>query len=316
MDSIIGQTFTDFECILIDDCSSDNSSVICDNYAKQDSRIKVIHNQQNQGSSLSRKIGLAVAIGEFVLFVDADDWIKNNTLRIVYNKAVDGDFDVVYFDLIKEDTGEKMENRPTENQEDKITLLKQLLSNQIAPFSFTRVAKRDLYHQVDFPTASYSEDSVITAQVLYYANRVSYVPIVFYHYCFNPNSISNAIEPLLMVKKNNEMYSNYTVLTNFLADKFGDLSVFEPELSNRINRVKLWTLLNKNTRDRKKLFELYPQSNKLIFNKQSILPWYHEILLYLATKNILFPLKMMDVFYKFKDNYRKNYYLCKKYIFQ
>ena len=74
LESILTQTFTDFECILIDDGSLDNCPMICDEYATKDNRIIVIH-QKNSGVSIARNIGLNVAKGEWINFVDSDDWL-------------------------------------------------------------------------------------------------------------------------------------------------------------------------------------------------------------------------------------------------
>ena len=75
LDSIVAQTFTDWECLLIDDGSPDDSGAICDEYAEKDSRFRVIH-QKNSGVSAARNAGLAVARGEWIGFVDSDDWIE------------------------------------------------------------------------------------------------------------------------------------------------------------------------------------------------------------------------------------------------
>lgn len=80
VDSILAQTFTNFELILVDDGSPDNSGAICDEYAKKDSRIKVIH-KKNGGPSSARNVGLDNAIGEYVCFVDSDDTIDNTFLE-------------------------------------------------------------------------------------------------------------------------------------------------------------------------------------------------------------------------------------------
>jgi len=90
IDSVLAQTFADFECILIDDGSPDNSPAICDEYAKKDDRIKVIH-QKNGGVSSARNAGLDIAQGEWVTFIDSDDWIKENMLEILYNNAINND---------------------------------------------------------------------------------------------------------------------------------------------------------------------------------------------------------------------------------
>ena len=80
LDSILFQSFPDWECILIDDGSSDNSGKICDEYAQQDDRFIVIH-QQNSGVSAARNAGLDIAKGQWFSFVDSDDWIGSNFLE-------------------------------------------------------------------------------------------------------------------------------------------------------------------------------------------------------------------------------------------
>ena len=83
LDSIVAQTFTDWECILIDDGSPDASGKICDEYASRDSRFRVIH-QENKGVSATRNAGLDVAQGEWIGFVDSDDWIEKAYLEVMY----------------------------------------------------------------------------------------------------------------------------------------------------------------------------------------------------------------------------------------
>ena len=79
VDSILNQTFSDFELILVDDGSPDNCPQICDEYAKKDSRIKVIH-KENGGLSSARNAGLDIASGEWISFIDSDDWIHKDYL--------------------------------------------------------------------------------------------------------------------------------------------------------------------------------------------------------------------------------------------
>jgi hypothetical protein len=109
----------------------------------------------------------------------------------------------------------------------------------------------------------------------------------------------------LEYKKIDENYNNYSIIVNFLKDKYNDISIFDPELSNFVNKVKLSIILNKITRKNiDRLFELYPNSNKLIFNQKSRFALYHKILLYLATKKVLFPLRLMDVFYTLRKQFK------------
>lgn len=93
LDSIENQTFKDWECILVDDGSPDNCPEICDEYAERDSRFKVIH-QENAGVSAARNKGLDVAKGEWVGFVDSDDWIEPNMYEFLYKNAIEKNVDV------------------------------------------------------------------------------------------------------------------------------------------------------------------------------------------------------------------------------
>lgn len=102
LDSIVAQTFMDWECILIDDGSPDNSGAICDEYAKQDSRFVVIH-QENAGVSAARNAGLAAARGEWIAFVDSDDWIDRETYEVAYNHAVKCNADMVQWGYCRSD---------------------------------------------------------------------------------------------------------------------------------------------------------------------------------------------------------------------
>ena len=95
IDSILSQTFTDFELILVDDGSSDRSGDLCEQYSKQDERIKVIH-QNNQGASAARNAGIQTATGRYVGFVDSDDYVDENYLSVLYNF-------VLYMDLREEE---------------------------------------------------------------------------------------------------------------------------------------------------------------------------------------------------------------------
>jgi glycosyltransferase involved in cell wall biosynthesis len=94
LDSILAQTFADFECILVNDGSPDNSPAICDEYANRDNRIIVIH-QENKGTAVARDAGLKKAHGKFIHFVDSDDWIEPKALELLYKKQQETDADIV-----------------------------------------------------------------------------------------------------------------------------------------------------------------------------------------------------------------------------
>ena len=94
--SILNQSFNDIEIIIIDDGSPDNCGLICDNYAEKDKRIKVLH-QDNQGVSAARNAGIEMAIGEWIMFVDPDDWVKDNSYEKLSEYLMDNDIDILMF---------------------------------------------------------------------------------------------------------------------------------------------------------------------------------------------------------------------------
>jgi glycosyltransferase involved in cell wall biosynthesis len=98
IDSIIAQKFYEFECILIDDCSFDNSLEICKKYSSFDKRIIVHHKEKNEGTAQARKTGINIASADYILFLDNDDWIEPEMLEELYMKAVSQDYDMVYCD--------------------------------------------------------------------------------------------------------------------------------------------------------------------------------------------------------------------------
>lgn len=98
IDSLIRQTLTDIEIILVDDGSPDNCPRICDQYEKKDSRIKVIH-QKNAGVSAARNKGLEYATGEWILFCDSDDWMEANACEVLYQTGIEKNVDIVVGDI-------------------------------------------------------------------------------------------------------------------------------------------------------------------------------------------------------------------------
>ena len=92
--SIINQSYRDIEIILVDDGSKDRSAIICDEYAKKDSRIRVIH-KKNEGVSKARNVGIDIAKGDYILFADSDDWLELNMCQKMIDSAIDNKSDIV-----------------------------------------------------------------------------------------------------------------------------------------------------------------------------------------------------------------------------
>ena len=100
LNSVKNQTLVDIEIICIDDGSTDNSFKILEGFSKDDNRFKVIH-QKNAGAGFSRNVALEKVSGEYILFLDSDDWIENDTCEKLYNQAIKLDSDLVLFDAVR-----------------------------------------------------------------------------------------------------------------------------------------------------------------------------------------------------------------------
>ena len=113
VDSVLIQSYTDLEIILVDDGATDSSGKICDEYVATDKRVKVIH-KENGGLSSARNIGLDSSTGQYVYFLDSDDYIEPNTIKVLINTIRESEADFVFFDghIFYEDS---VDIRPTNN---------------------------------------------------------------------------------------------------------------------------------------------------------------------------------------------------------
>ena len=190
VDSILNQTFKDFELILVDDGSPDNCGNICDEYAQKDERIRVIH-KENGGLSDARNFGLQEAKGEYVSFIDSDDWIDFDLYSDILSYADENNLDVVCFDVY-EVKGEKIKynNRFNENKvfNGKDALYK-ILTDEIDNSACDKVYKRALWDGVEFPVGRSFEDVATTYKVFHKSELVGYYKRAYYYYVKREGSI-------------------------------------------------------------------------------------------------------------------------------
>lgn len=193
VDSLIGQTYKDIEIILVDDGSPDNCPTICDEYAKKDSRIKVIH-KQNGGLSDARNKGLEAATGEFVSFIDSDDYIELDTFER-FSKFISPEIDMLVGDAIVEG-GECPLDNPKHLQ-GKVLLgydyFKSAVQYDKVPAAVWCYVHRRVFlieNDLRFKYGILHEDEQFTPRALLKAKGVCYTGIVFYHYVLRDGSIT------------------------------------------------------------------------------------------------------------------------------
>lgn len=192
IDSLLAQSYSDFELVLVDDGSTDRSGIFCDDYCERDKRIKVIH-QENLGVSEARNHGLDVARGEYVCFVDSDDYVTEDYLSnftFGVDLSVQGYMVSNRGDIIKR----SYKNTYSENDAARIYCTSQLHSGPICKLCRTSIIKK---YNVRFPKGiSFSEDTIFFLRYLQYCDSISITDKVGYVYVNREGTLSNKRHPI------------------------------------------------------------------------------------------------------------------------
>lgn len=235
MDSLLNQSLRNIEIILVNDGSPDGCPQMCDEYAKLDNRVKVIH-KKNEGLGYARNSGLELATGCFVVFIDSDDYVSLNMLENLYKVALNNGSDIVFCGLRKEvfkgqfiDVHGCSELLTIDNNDDIKSVALDFVAS--APFVKTErkhsmavwhaIYKRDLIcdNNLRFLSERHvgSEDLPFQIDVLLLANKISFVPDIYYFYCFNETSLTKTFF--------NDKYIRYIALYNVLKLKLSNIDV-------------------------------------------------------------------------------------------
>lgn len=260
VDSIVNQTYKNLEIILVDDGSKDKSGAICDEYEKIDNRVKAIH-KQNGGVCSARNMALQEAKGEWIAFIDSDDWIELNYFEELYNCAIELNSDIVIcgYNRVTENKKESINNSGKIIELNSREFLIKLLNPQTGyGFCHMKLYKRDSIKDIIFNTSlKVGEDALFNEMVAQNVKRVCLVEKNLYNYRINPNSVVRkydleyANKYLKSMEVNREylfkMYSNDDEIKqnyyNFVA--FHVLLVAVNYCYNKDNKVKNKTVLLK-----------------------------------------------------------------------
>lgn len=188
LDSLINQTEKDIEIILVDDGSTDKSGNICDEYAKHDKRISVIH-QKNQGQSAARNRGLDSACGEYIMFVDSDDYIELDACKTLYDTAISNNADIVSADILNEKDKILNSDFRKIKHENKTISIRDFLCEKIETMTYDIVpwlyfVKRDCINKskLRFLVGYFYEDQLWTLQLLSLDANIVKIRYPFYYY--------------------------------------------------------------------------------------------------------------------------------------
>ena len=192
INSILNQKFMEFELLLVDDGSHDGSEILCDDYADKDPRIRVMH-KINGGVSSARNIGIENALGEYIQFIDSDDYLEGNMFEQLYIEATQTGADIIVVDFFRDNDYiiQSLSNMSG------LSLLKDMFQGKVIGALWNKFIKRDLLNFRCNERLSYCEDfhlltRIITSREL----KVYHYNQAFYHYVTRNNSLTNNISDI------------------------------------------------------------------------------------------------------------------------
>lgn len=295
LESLLLQTFDDFELILIDDGSSDSSGYICDKYSKKDNRVKCFHNI-NKGVSASRNYGVELSKGEFCIFVDPDDYLELDTLEYLYNLAKRTNADVVCCKM-KTYKSNILKSKVIDNELIKIyegqDIIKEYVENGTFLYSVcNKLYSRKLLDNIRFLSEiNYAEDALFNYYVFGNANKVTSSNLQKYNYFINDSSTVAVVtrKRLDVLKAQKEIYNflhlHYNNYSKNIVNEYINSSIsIVIDIVNENNILKKYCLLRelkkviRNDKNILKDKSLVSFKNKFLFLLLNISPFIIAIL--------------------------------------
>lgn len=245
LNSIMYQTYSNLEILLIDDGSTDQSGRICNKYAKKDKRIKVIH-KANTGLADSRNVGLKMATGQLVGFVDSDDYIEFNMFEMLYHilQKYNADIAVCGVEAVDEN-GKSLQHSKSKGSIcvlDSKEAVISLLEGSISTIFCNKLCKKELFDEIKFPSGKIMEDLATFYRVLDKADKIVISQEVKYYYVQRKGSLIHT--------NNSKLLTHWLEITN---ERYDKLSEQYPDLKEPLIVDKLYCIAN--------LFKLFYGSN-------------------------------------------------------
>lgn len=270
INSVLSQTYSNIEIILIDDGSPDMCPSICDNYKLIDSRIQVIH-KENGGLSDARNKGINISKGKYITFVDSDDYIENDYVEFLYKTILKEDSDIAICSY-QSVYGNRMIIKQLEHREyilnSEETLEKMLYQKEFNVSAWAKLYKRELFENIEFPKGKIFEDAFTTYKLVMKAKKISVNLEIKYNYMIRSNSILTSEfneKKMLLIDAYNKMGR--------------DIQIKYPKLTNAVIRAEVYANIstlrqmifakNRLIDDEKKIRKFIVKNRKhVLYNKE------------------------------------------------
>jgi len=304
VNSVLEQTYTNLEIILVDDGCTDNCPIICDNLSKKDNRIKVIHKTYS-GVSDSRNVGIESSTGKYISFIDSDDYVNKYFLETLYNNLIEtnSDISICGFQKVYEntqiDTTEKLIKSEIEIFKD-IDKFKQLYNQNAIAFVvvWSKLYKSEIFKNTDirFEKGKIHEDEIIIHYILHKSEIVSWCNTPLYYYLKRKNSIMGQ----KISEKNLYIYYGLQPRSLFFKENY-------PELFNLSLKELLYNLIgnyfyNYNKNLKKKAFKIFKDIKSTFKSDIKNLPLKNRIIIFLFSHFK----PMLNIYYSIKKLNNKN----------
>ncbi len=221
LDSILNQTFQDFEAIVVDDGSTDGSVEIIEHYIATDSRICLIRQEQNKGPMVARQEGCNISKGCYIFFCDGDDTLPNNAFELLYNTAILNNADIVvgHINIIDANGNVRLFRKEELNYGvDSVSVYKSLLNGELSHNLCAKLFKKELLKEHQYLTVSNmrnGEDALLFYQIVEHCSKITCVENCVYNYI--QHSTSSTHIPISLENVDKLMFLQHYLLTNIIA---------------------------------------------------------------------------------------------------
>ncbi len=287
--SLMEQTLTDMEFIFVNDCTPDDSMTVLrrvlKEYPARASQVKIVEHEKNRGSAAVRKTGMEIAIGEYIIYCDSDDWVEKDMYEKLLEKAIETGADIVGCDFYNDYVGRSVVQKQSFVQDSK-ECVRKMLRGELHCSTWNKLISRKLWKQSDVSFkegVNMWEDVSVIVPLCFKANKIAYVSESLYHYVhYNETSYTYSVSEKSLLN----MIEVIIMLNDFFLCQqcYG---TFEKDFCFMKLTVKLNLLLGSRGELQRMWNRLYPEANSVI-DEYYVISFYWRIGLRLAAWNWLF----------------------------
>lgn len=254
LDSVLQQTYSNLEIILVDDGSPDKCGEICEKYAEKDNRITVIH-KQNGGLSSARNVGIEIAKGKYISFIDSDDMVSNDFIKNLYTNIIksDSQISICGYKFINESEIPKYQELTKEKTKvysSRTALKKMLYQKQINNSAWGKLYLKSLFNTIRYPEGKIYEDILVTYKTFQKSNKICISSKKNYYYTKRNESISSTFN-----EKTFDIISNVQIM----ADDLKQDSFYRKAVNSRVLNADFFVIRQINEKEH---FDMYQKLYK------------------------------------------------------